>query len=134
MADDDLESTIEGIIDSEVFILKKELGKEYSRTLGEMNSRGILFSGITINNVKNNLNGIIEKNVSALIKKLKDFNFLINGRFRSIIENKVQKEIEKLEKDYGEQLKKLVPDFSATNLFQDSKIKLHLLLKDYMHE
>ena len=134
MADDDLESTIEGIIDSEVFILKKELGKEYSRTLGEMNRCGILFSGITINNVKNNLNGIIEKNVSVLIKKLKDFNFLINDRFRSIIENKVQKEIEKLEKDYGEQLKKLVPDFSATNLFQDSKIKLHLLLKDYMHE
>lgn len=134
MADDDLESTIEGTIDSEVFILKKELGKEYSRTLGEMNRCGILFSGITINNVKNNLNGIIEKNVSVLIKKLKDFNFLINDRFRSIIENKVQKEIEKLEKDYGEQLKKLVPDFSATNLFQDSKIKLHLLLKDYMHE
>jgi len=107
-----LEKIINQTVDHEVELLKTELAGEYKRIKEEMNSREILFSGITVSAVKNKGNGIIKKHLENTIKSLNSFPFRIKEEYWLKMKEKLEKEIESLGDKYSRALRETLNSLS----------------------
>jgi len=126
-----LEKIIDQTVEHEVELLKTELADEYKRIKEEMNSRGILFSGITVSAVKNKGNGIIKKHLENTIKSLNSFPFRIKEEYWLKMKEKLEKEIESLGDKYSRALRETLNSLSIPgNFFQDAKNQLDFLAEN----
>jgi len=105
-------------IDREINSLREELRDEYSKILNDMNSRGVLYSGITVTNIENKGNEIIKKHLEAVVKEFNEFHFQIEEKDWLDIKEKIILEIEGLEFEYYNKLTELqISSHSSKSLF-----------------